>query len=697
MAGSAARARKDRNDDSAESSAGEIVSGRDAPPVETRARGRQATGRARGPAATGPGGERSEGNERSTKPRTYLSGASRRRTGRRKERARGPQKPEDRVGELLSGTYRIERLIAMGGMGSVFEVSHTRLQQHFAVKFLDAAFVNNEEAYSRFRQEAEIAARLNHGAVVQVFDFNMDQEGNPFMVMELVDGQTLDACAAERKDSRLGRDEVLGIFRHLCEALDDCHDHDIVHRDLKPSNIVVQPLSDVVLSESAIFDQSKFWKVKLLDFGISKIKSQGDDDGMTRDNVVMGTPNYMSPEQAQGFNKNLDRRTDIFSLGAILYEMLSGRRAFDGDNLPQILHSIVYDEPPPLKGIPSKVVAVVARAMAKDASDRFERAGDMLDALQTAYRVEKPAPAQARPAQVTSPATMGLVWALSVAITGAGTYTWANHRVNGASSSAHATTPAAAVAASGQELGVQKAAQPEPPVLRRDADGDGYDVSFVGKPGARMLVDDGQLYRADASGLSFWTDSDAKAHRKVLPSTAGVTALGMTNDGRELLVGQSDGTLTRWDRNLRERLDQSSFGASPITTVAGGAGYLAVATRGKVRLLAAATGRDLKTFKVGSDPVALAITRHDPTTLVIFSQSAIRVIDADRRRVLLDSDIGVDIEAGGVESEKIGHDPVLWIETRRGQWVLRTHYKLSRSPGRKNAARLDVVSHRRLR
>ena len=289
--------------------------------------------------------------------------------------AQSPASPEDRIGQVLAGTYRIEELIAVGGMGAVYRASHARLSQPFAVKFLDPNLVRDAEAYGRFRQEAEIAAAVNHNNVLQVFDFSLDDFGSPYMVMELLQGRTLDIILKEQ--GALSSRELLAIFDPLCGAIDACHAAGVVHRDLKPSNIMVCSQADGSVT------------VKLLDFGISKIKHDGND-GMTRDNIVMGTPNYMSPEQASGQNSELDARADIFAIGAILYEALSGRRAFDADGLPQLLHKIVYKEPASLaeEGVPARVVEVVEACLAKKPEDRLGRAALIVGELKSAYEAD---------------------------------------------------------------------------------------------------------------------------------------------------------------------------------------------------------------------------------------------------------------------------------------------------------------------
>ncbi|MGB1699307.1 MAG: serine/threonine protein kinase, partial [Nannocystaceae bacterium] len=290
-----------------------------------------------------------------------------------------PDTPEDRIGQVLSGTYRIEELIAVGGMGAVYRASHARLSQPFAVKFLDQVLAKESEAYGRFRQEAEIAAAINHNNVLQVFDFDIDEFGSPYMVMELLQGRTLDVILAEQ--GALNRREILAIFDPLCRALDACHAAGVVHRDLKPSNIMVCSQADGSVT------------VKLLDFGISKIKHDGDD-GMTRDNIVMGTPNYMSPEQASGQNSDLDAQADIFAVGAILYEALSGRRAFDADGLPQLLHKIVYKDPVSLMedGVPARVCEVVEACLHKKPNERLQRAAIIIGELRGAYESQDKQP-----------------------------------------------------------------------------------------------------------------------------------------------------------------------------------------------------------------------------------------------------------------------------------------------------------------
>jgi serine/threonine-protein kinase len=313
----------------------------------------------------------------------------------------------DRVGTVLHGTYRIDRLIATGGMGSVYEVVHLRLQQRFALKVLEHRAAGNDQAYARFRQEVEIAVSLNHASIVQVFDYNTDHVGNPYMVMELVDGITLgeflDGVPQRPRD-------LLRVFEPLCSALEAAHRVGVVHRDLKPSNVMVRRLPSGKL------------EIKLLDFGISKIRDAGAQ--MTCDNVVMGTPNYMSPEQAAGHASSVNATTDIFALGTILYEMLSGTQAFSADSVHELLRRLVHEEPTPLSELrpqlSAELVDVVHRCLHKDPDQRFGSARELQLALRKAIRpaarvtpIPKLLPPLPFPRSAPQPISRGWSWALT--------------------------------------------------------------------------------------------------------------------------------------------------------------------------------------------------------------------------------------------------------------------------------------------
>lgn len=280
--------------------------------------------------------------------------------------------PPDRLGSVLHGTYRIVRRIAQGGMGAVYEAEHLRLRQKVAIKFLEPPLCLDGQALALFRQEAEISARLDHRDIVQVIDFNTDGDGTPYMVMELVEGSTLAEFLGGRA---LPVSEALRIAIALTYPLQSAHDAGVVHQDLKPSNVMVRR-------------NGESFEVKLLDFGISKLRAV--EEGLVRDHVVMGTPNYMSPEQARGCSNAVDARTDVFALGSLLYEMLAGRPAFDARSECAVLRSIVCEHPPSFRTlelqVPRRIERVVMRCLAKARDDRFASASEVRAALLGALR-----------------------------------------------------------------------------------------------------------------------------------------------------------------------------------------------------------------------------------------------------------------------------------------------------------------------
>jgi serine/threonine-protein kinase len=275
----------------------------------------------------------------------------------------------DLVGTVLGGTYRLERLIGEGGMGAVFAASHSRLPRKFAVKMLKAEILEQGDLFDRFRREAEIASALGHRNIVQVMDFNTAEDGAPYMVLELLEGE--DLCRRLTRLGRLDLEQAVSIGTQVAGALEVAHHASIVHRDLKPANVFL------------IRENGRDDVVKILDFGISKVLH--DSSLATRSGHVFGTPNYMSPEQAEGRQSALDARTDIFALGTILYECLSGRRAFDAPTVPGTIFQVCYAAPPPLRSFATELSAevenVINRAIAKRREDRYARVGDLRDDL----------------------------------------------------------------------------------------------------------------------------------------------------------------------------------------------------------------------------------------------------------------------------------------------------------------------------
>jgi serine/threonine-protein kinase len=304
------------------------------------------------------------------------------------------QRPRDDLapGTLLHGTYEIVRRVGGGGMGEVYEARHRRLAGRYAVKVLRDRVSAGSPGFARFKREAEVASSLRHPNIVNVLDFNVLEDGTPYLAMELLEGNDLGSEIA-----RLGRlplERALVVLEQIVAALSAAHGRGIIHRDLKPSNVFLVPSSG-----------RRPELVKLLDFGISK-NLLGPE--LTGDAAVIGTPHYMSPEQAEGRSADLDARSDQFSLAVVLYEMLSGQRPFEGDSAPAILYAIVHRASlpltPRLPEVPPAVDAVLARAMAKRKEDRFLSVIEFFDELAAA--VIAPGPGLAAPAKPEDVSTL---------------------------------------------------------------------------------------------------------------------------------------------------------------------------------------------------------------------------------------------------------------------------------------------------
>nr|HEX4317001.1 serine/threonine-protein kinase [Kofleriaceae bacterium] len=275
------------------------------------------------------------------------------------------------VGSILADTYTIEAVIGRGGMGSVFRASHARLPgKAVAIKVLHAD-ATDAESLARFRHEAEIASRLGHPNIVQVHDFNVLADGTPYLVLEYLVGETL---AARLARGPLAVDAALTIVRQVGSALQAAHREGVVHRDLKPGNIFLVPTE---------IDGHDGEVAKLLDFGISKIR--GSTTVKTQESSLLGTPQYMAPEQASGNHAQVDERADIFAFGTIVYEMLAGRPAFAGGSLAEIVFRVVYESPQPLRevapGVSDGLVAAIEQAMAKPIDQRFTTVSGFVAAL----------------------------------------------------------------------------------------------------------------------------------------------------------------------------------------------------------------------------------------------------------------------------------------------------------------------------
>ena len=275
--------------------------------------------------------------------------------------------------------YRIEAKLGAGGMGAVYRAFDTHLERAVAIKVLAPGAMDNPDRRRRFYQEAKAASGLNHPNIITIYDINTGQVDGAtvdFIAMELVSGQTLEDLIGGRG---LRPKEAVGYAIQMADALDAAHTAGIIHRDLKPSNVMVT-------------DQGV---VKVVDFGLAKVAEADDVDvfgateqldlgTMTEEGVIIGTVAYMSPEQAEG--KKLDARSDIFSFGSLLYEMLTGRKAFAGESKVSMLSAILLKEPPPLSteltGAPRELDTVIQRCLRKEPRRRWQTMGDVRVALE---------------------------------------------------------------------------------------------------------------------------------------------------------------------------------------------------------------------------------------------------------------------------------------------------------------------------
>ena len=270
-------------------------------------------------------------------------------------------------GRVFAGRYRLERALARGGMGSVWVAQHTQLDVHLAIKFMDPTFAASNDARSRFEREAKAAAKLQSPHVVQVHDYGVE-DNTPFIVMELLVGEDLGDRL--KREKRLSLKATADIVTQTAKALRRAHEEKIVHRDLKPGNIFLAKAQDDEI-------------VKVLDFGIAKARMSTEGE-VTKTGTLIGSPHYMSPEQARG-GKNLDHRSDLWSLAVIIFRSITGHLPFPGDELGEVIMAICADPIP----IPSQVFpelgpevdAFFARALGRDPAKRFQSAKEMADAF----------------------------------------------------------------------------------------------------------------------------------------------------------------------------------------------------------------------------------------------------------------------------------------------------------------------------
>ncbi len=277
------------------------------------------------------------------------------------------------IGDLIDGKYEIKRLLGEGGMGAVYEGENTLIHRTVAIKVLHSGVAALEEAVKRFEREAQAAGRIGSDHIVEVLDLGRLANGDRYMVMEFLKGEALSARIAAR--GKLSAAEICSVGIQMLDGLSAAHEAGIIHRDLKPDNVFLLPKSK---------GRTDF--VKILDFGISKFSGLAADFSMTRTGSVMGTPYYMSPEQARGA-KNLDARLDVYAAGVILYEAATGRVPFDGDTFNELLFKIVTEEPPPVRVLAPELdaglAAIIDMARQKDPAQRYQSAKQFREALQS--------------------------------------------------------------------------------------------------------------------------------------------------------------------------------------------------------------------------------------------------------------------------------------------------------------------------
>ena len=277
------------------------------------------------------------------------------------------------------GRYRVERVLGRGAMGVIYLAHDPVIDRKVAIKLIRADLIDGQEHddyIARFLREARAAGRCMHGNIVAIYDFAI-HEGNPFLAMEFIEGANLADVLRQR--GRFAPEAAVAVILQVLDALGCAHAIGVVHRDVKPANILLLPGD----------------RVKMTDFGIARLESSD----LTQDGAMIGTPSYMSPEQCRG--EKVDARSDLFSAGAVLYELLSGTRAFAGATLIETTYRLMNEHPAdidmPIAGLSPAIGAALRRALAKAPHDRFDSAEEMAAALRAAPLRQAPPSADAAP------------------------------------------------------------------------------------------------------------------------------------------------------------------------------------------------------------------------------------------------------------------------------------------------------------
>jgi serine/threonine protein kinase len=274
------------------------------------------------------------------------------------------------VGATLMGRYRVTRKVGQGGMGAVYEATHTLIGKRVAIKVLLEKYAQREKIVQRLEQEAKLASQIGNEHIIDITDFGSTDDGRTFVVMEFLEGESLAECLA--RESKLPEQRILRIIQQSCTALAAAHHKGIVHRDMKPENLFLLRRKEQDF-------------VKVVDFGISKSLRASDEQEepqrLTQTGMVLGTPLYMSPEQARG-DDELDHRVDLYALGVIMYEAATGRVPFSGNNYLSVISQVLNEQPKSPRelrpDLSDEFEAIVLKSMAKDKRDRYGSAEEML-------------------------------------------------------------------------------------------------------------------------------------------------------------------------------------------------------------------------------------------------------------------------------------------------------------------------------
>ena len=363
------------------------------------------------------------------------------------------------------GRYELRDKLGQGGMGVVYRAFDTLLQRVVAVKIISGSIEGNPDLRERFFREARAAGQLSHRNIITIHDLG-EHDGVPYLAMEYLDGEDLQRRMAGH--DRMSLSHKLDLAIEICQGLEFAHTHDVVHRDIKPANIFITDTGTV----------------KLLDFGLARLVTSE----LTHSNMMMGTINYMAPEQVRG--ERADHRSDIFATGVVLYELLSGRKAFQGESFAATLYQILQEVPEPLDRIdstlPFQMVAIVERALAKPRDERYQQMSEMLRDLLTVRQQQQMSES---PTGYRSAFSTGPVSPLPQSLSGAGSgaqrpSSGAQHRVRVRNDRGRAHSDHRSGGVSRPEYGSHRRAKPTADAPG-DADADAHAGRHVGRASCR--------------------------------------------------------------------------------------------------------------------------------------------------------------------------------------------------------------------